>query len=146
LGLILVDANLLVYAKVEDFPQHVASRTWLEGRLNGHTRVGLPWASLLAFVRLVTNPRIFDRPLPVGEAWTQVEEWLALPKVWVPLPTPQHADVLARLIHATGATGNVIPDAHLAAVAIEHGLVVCTTDGDFARFPGLRWENPLGAG
>lgn len=141
--MILVDANLLVYAKVNNFPQHVSSRTWLEGRLNGHSRVGLPWPSLLAFVRLVTNPRIFDRPMPVSEAWTQVEEWLALPKAWVPLPTPRHADVLVRLIRATGTTGNLIPDAHLAALAIEHGLVVCSTDGDFARFPGLAWENPL---
>jgi len=141
--LILVDANLLVYAKLTDFPQHERAREWLTGRLNGHARVGLPWPSLLAFARLVTNPRIFERPMAAQDAWAQVEEWLDVAKVWIPQPTLQHATILGRLVKETGATGNLLPDAHLAALAIEHGLVVQSTDGDFARFAGLRWENPM---
>jgi toxin-antitoxin system PIN domain toxin len=140
---ILVDANLLVYAHVRGFAQHEAARAWLEGRLAGPAPVGLPWPSLLAFLRLVTNPRVFERPEPVADAWRQVEEWLGCAPVWVPLPSEAHREVLGRLLREPGVAGNKVPDAHLAAVAIEHGLVLCSTDGDFARFPGLRWENPL---
>jgi toxin-antitoxin system PIN domain toxin len=139
----LVDANLLVYAKMQGMPQHEAARRWLEEALNGTERVGLPWASLLAFLRLVTHPRVFDPPLSTEEAWAQVQEWLNLPVVWVPTPTTDHPRVLGDLIAATEASGNLIPDAHLAAIAMEHGLVLASTDGDFARFPELRWENPL---
>lgn len=89
--MILVDANLLLYAKVADYPQHPRAAAWLEARLNASERVGLPWPSLLAFVRLITHPRVFEHPLSLPEAWAQVEEWLALPPVWIPLPTAQHA-------------------------------------------------------
>jgi toxin-antitoxin system PIN domain toxin len=139
----LVDANLLVYAHVQDFAQHERARTWLDGRLNGTTRVGLPWPSLLAFLRLVTNPRVFERPAPVRAAWGQVEEWLDCETVWIPAPTERHRPVLDRLLTETPVRANLIPDAHLAALAIEHGLVLASTDGDFARFQGLRFENPL---
>jgi toxin-antitoxin system PIN domain toxin len=139
---ILLDANLLVYAHVEDFPQHDAAHRWLDGQLSGRTKVGLPWASLLAFVRLVSNPRVFDRPEPVGDAWAQVEAWLNATPAWVPSPTDRHREVLAALI-PTVTKATLVPDAHLAALAIEHGLVLASTDGDFARFPGLRWQNPL---
>jgi toxin-antitoxin system PIN domain toxin len=142
--LILVDANLLIYACNEALPQHRAARGWLDGRLNGSPKVGLPWASLLAFVRLVSNPRIFERPVPLSEAWKQVEEWLALATTWTPGPTERHAEILGPLLEKVGGKSNLVPDAHLAALALEHGLVLCSTDGDFARFPGLRWENPLG--
>jgi hypothetical protein len=105
--------------------------------------VGLPWPSLLGFVRLVTNPRVFERPEEVGAAWRQVESWLDCPSVWVPLPTERHREILGPLIARTTGRANLVPDAHLAALAIEHGLLLCSTDGDFARFPDLRWENPL---
>jgi uncharacterized protein len=140
---ILVDANLLIYARVAGGAQHEPAREWLDAQLNGDTAVGLPWPSLLAFVRLVTNPRVFERPLRLGEAWSQVEEWLDQRPVWVPLPTEKHQQVLGTLLLAQGQGANLVPDAHLAALAIEHGLLLCSTDGDFARFGGLRWRNPL---
>ena len=141
--MILVDANLLLYAKVEEFPQHGVAREWLNERLNDFTGVGLPWQSLMAFLRLTSNPRIFQRPLPASDAWLQVEEWLACPNVWTPEPTERHSEFLSSLLPATGNRPNLIPDAHLAALAMEYGLVLCSTDADFARFQGLRWQNPL---
>jgi hypothetical protein len=140
---ILVDANLLVYGHVTSVPQHPAARAWLDGRLNGSAPVGLPWPSLLAFLRLVTNPRIFERPDTWSDAWRQVGEWLDCPSVWIPQPTEQHRGVLGSLLRGQAVRANLVPDAHLAALAIEHGLILCSTDGDFARFPGLRCENPL---
>lgn len=143
--MILVDTNLLLYAHVADYPQHDRSREWLERRLGGPPRVGLPWPSLLGFVRLVTNPRLFPRPEPVQDAWAQVVDWLDVDVAWVPTPTPRHREVFASLVPSiTGS--NLVPDAHLAALAIEHGLVLASADDDFGRFPGLRWENPLRAG
>ena len=131
--MILVDANLLVYAHVGSFAQHAAARAWLDERINGTAPVGLPWPSLLGFVRLVSNPRIFDRPSSVGTAWRQVESWLATDSAWVPLPTGRHREILAPLMKAAEGRANLVPDTHLAALAIEHGLVLCSTDGDFAR-------------
>jgi toxin-antitoxin system PIN domain toxin len=141
--LILVDANLLIYAVNVAAPQHVAARSWLDARMNSAARVGLPWASLLTFLRLVTNPRVFQRPLSMAGAWTQVDAWLGSGPAWVPAPTQRHAEILARLLAAPGVHGNLVPDAHLAALAIEHGLELNSTDGDFARFIGLSWRNPL---
>ena len=141
--MILIDANVLVYAHVERMEVHKAARAWLDGRLNGSALVGLPWPSLLAFMRLVTNPRVFDSPESTAEAWTQVSRWLDCEVAWIPQPTPRHAGILGEVLHQSDAHANLVPDAHLAALAIEHGLTLCTTDGDFARFPGLRWENPL---
>jgi toxin-antitoxin system PIN domain toxin len=140
---ILVDANLLVYAHVASFQQHQVAREWLDGKLNGAAPVGLPWESLLAFLRLVTNPRVFEHPEPAAAAWDQVAAWLNCANVWIPLPTENHRAVLGDLLSVTRAHANLVPDAHLAALALEHGLVLCSADGDFARFPGLRWENPL---
>lgn len=141
--MILVDANVLVHAHVSSLSGHERARAWLDERLGGSTRVGLPWESLLAFVRLVSNPRVFERPLTVAQGWAQVESWLSCAPVWIPEPTERHAQVLGALLRAPGLRANHVPDAHLAALAVEHGLVVCSTDGDFARFPGVRWENPL---
>jgi uncharacterized protein len=141
--MILVDANLLVYSHVASLEQHEPARAWLDHQLAGPARVGLPWESLLAFARLVSNPRVFARPLAVDAAWRQIEEWLAAPGAWVPVATERHAEVLAPLLRARGLRANHVPDAHLAALAIEHGLLLCSTDGDFGRFPDLRWENPL---
>lgn len=141
--MILVDANLLLYARFRDFAQHEAAHGWLDAQLNARHRVGLPWPSLLAFLRLSTNPRVFAAPLSAEVAWRQVQDWLGVASVWVPAPTTRHAETLGRLIRSSQATGKLMPDAHLAALAIEHQLVLCTTDGDFARFDELRLENPL---
>ncbi len=141
--MILVDANLLVYAHVTSLAAHERAHTWLDGKIAGAAPVGLPWESLLAFVRLVSNPRVFERPLAVPEAWKQVEDWLACPAVWVPEPTDRHAELLAGFLRAPGLRANHVPDAHLAAIAVGHGLVLCSSDADFARFAGLRWENPI---
>ena len=105
--------------------------------------MGLPWASLLAFMRIATNPRVFEQPRSIDQAWQQVVSWLELEPVWIPGPGERHREVLATLLSAPGVHGNLIPDAHLAALAIEHGLVLCSNDGDFGRFRDLRWENPL---
>lgn len=141
--MILIDANLLVYARVASFSQHERARTWLDEQLNGTISVGLPWPSILGFLRLVTNPRIFERPESVANAWRQAEQWLACPGAWIPQPTERHREILGPLLMSHGVRANLVPDAHLAALAIEHGLTLCSTDGDFARFPGLRWTNPL---
>lgn len=143
--MILVDANLLIYAHVRSFPQHQRARDWLDGRLNGPAPVGLPWPSLLAFLRLVTNPRVFENPEPIAEAWRQVLAWLDAERAWIPQATERHPEVLAPFLAAPGVQANLVQDAHLAALAVEHGLILCSTDGDFARFSGLRWENPLDA-
>jgi toxin-antitoxin system PIN domain toxin len=140
---ILIDANLLVYAHVSSFPQHEQARDWLDGQLNGAAPVGLPWVSLLAFVRLVTNPRVFERPEPIADAWQQVVAWLNCETAWIPHATERHADLLGELFAISSVHGNLVPDAHLAALAIEHGLMLCSADSDFARFPGLRRRNPL---
>jgi uncharacterized protein len=141
--MILIDANLLVYARVRTTALHEPAREWLDAQLNGTSAVGLPWPSLLAFVRLVTNPRVFERPEAADAAWAQVEAWLDCEPVWIPLPTERHREVLGGLVRGQAVRGNLVPDAHLAALAIEHGLELCSTDGDFARFSGLRWRNPL---
>lgn len=143
--MILIDANILVYSHVSTFAQHEHVRRWFDERLTGTAAVGIPWVSFLAFLRLVTNPRIFDRPEPMGDAWRQVEDWLGCDSVWLPQPAERHAALLGDLLRAPGVTANLVPDAHLAALALEHGLQLCSTDGDFARFPGLRWLNPLDA-
>lgn len=141
--MILIDANLLVYAHVSSFAQHEQAREWLDGQLNGAAPVGLPWESLLAFVRFVTNPRVFERPEPIMHAWGQVLEWLDCETAWIPQSTERHADVLGELFAIPGVHANLVPDAHLAALALEHGLMLCSADSDFARFPALRWHNPL---
>lgn len=141
--MILVDANLLVYASVAGFPQHERARAWLDQQLSGATRVGLPWPSLLAFLRLVTNPRVFERPANIADAWQRVRVWLDAPTAWIPQPTDRHVELLGKLIGEGAVQANLVPDAHLAALALEHGLEVCTTDTDFARFGEVRWRNPL---
>ncbi len=141
--MILVDANLLVYAHVESASFHDPARRWLDDRLNGNARVGLPWPSLLAFVRLVTNPRIYSKPSTLDQAWRVVEAWLEAPPVWIPQPTERHPEFLERMLLSGASATNLVPDAHLAALAVEHGLVLQSADRGFARFPDLRFENPL---
>ena len=142
-SLILVDTNILVYAHVAQFAQHRPARNWLDKQLNGSARVGLPWQSLLGFLRIVTNRRIFPAPSSMADAWNQAGAWLASEPAWVPQPTERHAEMLGQLLALPGVRANLVHDADLAALAIEHGLILCSTDGDFARFPGLRWQNPL---
>lgn len=143
--MILVDANLLIHARSATSADHAAARTWLDSRLNGSAPVGLPWPSLLAFVRITTNPRIYPQPLTMDAAWEQVEAWLDCEPSWIPAPTERHRALLGPLLARAIGRADLVTDAHLAALAIEHGLTLCSTDGDFARFPGLRWENPLRA-
>jgi toxin-antitoxin system PIN domain toxin len=138
---ILIDANLLIYASAPETAQHVAAKDWLDERLNSSSRVGLPWPSLLAFMRIVSNPRLFEGA-SLAHARSQVQAWLALPNTWVPAPTEEHARILDELLEDE-RSHRLVPDAHLAALALEHGLVLCSSDGDFARFGALRWENPL---
>jgi len=140
--MILVDANLLLYARSRDAPQHRRAQTWLGTQLSGRARVGLPWESLLAFVRLISNPRVFARPEPIGVAWAQVEDWLSAPPAWIPVATDRHRDVLSQLLPAVDRP-ELVGDAHLAALAIEHGLMLASADRDFGRFEHLRWLNPL---
>ena len=137
--MILIDANILIYAHVSSFSQHPAARDWLDQQLNGSGPVGLLWPSIVAFLRLVTNPRVFEHPESIGEAWRQVPAWLACETAWIPQPR----DLLGEFLALPGIHGNLVPDAHLAALAVEHGLALCSTDGDFARFRGLRWLNPI---
>ncbi|MGQ0616580.1 MAG: TA system VapC family ribonuclease toxin [Acidimicrobiia bacterium] len=139
----LVDANLLLYARNLDSDQHGRAREWLTSRLNGPARTGLPWSSLSAFVRIATNSRAFPQPLGPREAWAQVEEWLAAPAAWVPLPTDRHAEVFGRLVVEHRVSGPLVANAELAALAIEHGLTVASTDQDFARFQEVAWVDPL---
>lgn len=141
--MILIDANLLVYAHVSSFAEHEPARNWLDSQLSGNSQVGLPWHSLLAFLRIVTNPRVFQKPESMVEAWTQVEAWLDREMVWTPEPMERYRGILGELLAGAGMQANLVPDAHLAALAIEHGLLLCSTDGDFGRFSNLRWQNPL---
>ncbi|MGI8492567.1 MAG: TA system VapC family ribonuclease toxin [Acidimicrobiales bacterium] len=139
----LVDANILLYAVDEGSRFHLASRSWLEEALNGERRVGLPWISLTAFVRIATHPRALESPLSPGAAWTFVEEWLDAAAAWIPEPGHSHADILGRLIRDLDLRGNLVSDAALAALCVEHGLQVVSADSDFARFREVSWFNPV---
>jgi toxin-antitoxin system PIN domain toxin len=133
----------LLTPHVSSFAQHAIARDWLDQQLNGSGSIGLPWASVLAFLRLVTNPRVFEHPEPIGDTWRQVGAWPACEMVWIPQPTERHAELLGEFLSLPDMHGNLVPDAHLAALAVEHGLTLCSTDGDFARFRPLRWLNPI---
>lgn len=139
----LLDANVLLYAVDASTDQHERAAEWLTGALNGDRRVGLPWQTIGAFLRISTHPRVTTDPLSGSEAWGFVDSWLQAPTTWIPPATERTASVLADLVADVPVTGNLVPDAQLAALAIEHGLVLCSTDTDFARFEDLRWENPL---
>lgn len=141
--MIIVDANLLIFAFRTTAEQHGAARRWLNTQFETARSLALPWEVLNAFVRLVSNTRIYAEPVSVAEAWEQVERWLSWPSVWVPVPTPQHATILAELHRSARFTANDVPDLHLAALAISHGLKLATHDRGFARFEGLRWFDPL---
>ena len=139
----IVDANILIYAVDTTAAHHRASREWLSAALNGNERVGLPWESLIAFLRIATHPRAMTDPLAPAEAWEYVNDWCDADVTWHPAATDRHAEVLGELVTTYGLGANLVPDAHLAAVAIEHGLVMVSADTDFARFAGrVRWFDP----
>lgn len=140
----LVDANVLLYAHNRDDPRHEAASRWLTDALNGPTRVGLPWQTLVAFVRIATNPRAYPTPLAPGDAAQQVKEWLDAPRAWVPEPTNRYRQVFSDLVRRYRVRGPLVTDAQLAALAIDHGVTLVSTDADFARFAELAWSDPLG--
>lgn len=139
----LVDANLLLYAADRASPHQGRAGEWLEDQLNGDVRVGIPWESFLAFVRISTHPRVMAHPLTASAAWGHVQDWLDAPATWIPAPTERHADVLGQLLTRHRVTGNLVHDAHIAAIALQHGLAICSADSDFARFPEVTWHNPI---
>lgn len=139
----LLDANLLLYAVDRDSPHHEAASHWLTAVLNGERRLALPWQTIGAFLRIVTHPRVARNPLTSGDAWAHVQSWLDADPTWVPPATARTCGLLRRLLSTPSVTGNLLPDAQLAALALEHGLTVMTADTDFERFPEVRWRNPL---
>ncbi len=139
----LPDVNLLVYAADETAVLHEPALAWVESTLSGTETVAFAWLVLIGFVRITTNPRSFDRPWNAAQALEVVDRWLAQPVVTVIHPTDRHAAVLRDLLVPLGTAGNLTSDAHLAALAIEHGATLCSRDVDFSRFAGLRWEDPL---
>lgn len=139
----LVDANILLYAVDEASAFHDAAAAWLTPALNGPRRVGLPWTSVSAFLRIATNPRAIDAPLTPTEAWEVIDGWLAAPAAWSPGPGPGHHEILRDLTIRHDLRAGLVPDASLAALAVEHGLDVVSADSDFARFTELTWINPV---
>jgi toxin-antitoxin system PIN domain toxin len=140
----IVDTNVLLYAINDESEHHDQARRWLDGALNGDEPVGFPWTASLGFLRLATHRAIFPEPLDVDEAVQTLRDWLAQPPVVVVEPTSRHMDMLAGLLADSGTAGNLVNDAHIAALAIEHGATVTTFDADFGRFSGVRWERPTG--
>lgn len=139
----LVDANILLYSVDETSPYHERARTWLEGALNGTQRIGFPWQSVWAFLRIATNPRALENPLTPAAAWELVERWLDAPATWMPEPSVGHRQILGRLVTDLDIRGNLVTDAALAAVCLEFGLNIVSNDSDFARFAEINWLNPL---
>jgi uncharacterized protein len=138
----LVDANVLLYAVNEDADHHVAARTWLDDALSGAATVAFSWISLLAFVRLSTKIALFPRPLPVVDALDRVDAWTAAPAAVVVEPTARHLSLVRTLLEQVGTGANLVSDAHLAALAIEHRGTVVSYDSDFGRFSGVTWRRP----
>lgn len=141
-GAVLVDANLILWAHHRQFDQHQAARSWWASTLSTTQVVGLPWPTVLAFVRLSTHPRVLARPIDVSTAYSVVEGWLGRPNVFNPTPTDRHAELYGQMLRGGHAAGNHAMDAHLAALAVEWGLELVTADRDFGRYPGLRWSDP----
>jgi len=141
--LILVDANILLYAEDSLSPHHQQAREWWDGRLSQGGPVCLCWTVLSAFIRIGTNPRVFDHPLSLEQALARVQSWLDQPFTRVVRPTEQHWTIFQQMLTDGQAVANLVTDAHLAALAIEHGCELASTDSDFARFPKLKWSNPL---
>jgi toxin-antitoxin system PIN domain toxin len=143
---ILVDANLLLYAYHPRAEQHEASRAWLEAVLSGQDPVRFAWLTLWAFLRIGTNPRLFERPLSASEAEAAISSWLAQPAAGILEPGERHWDILCDVVRGSQASGPLVMDAVIAAIALEHDATLYTADGDFSRFSGLKWLNPLMTG
>jgi toxin-antitoxin system PIN domain toxin len=141
--MILVDANLLIYAVDRDSPHHDKAHRWLEDTLSGTTETGLAWIVVLAFLRITTHPKIMCKPMAVETSLEYVSSWLSQPCVSLIRPGKQHWSVFRNLVNMVGTGGNLTSDAHLAALAIEHGSDLYSADYDFQRFPGIRHINPL---
>jgi hypothetical protein len=141
--MIVPDVNLLVHAYNSDSPAHAAARQWWEALMSGTRPVGLAWVVILGFVRITTHRQILRRPLPVAAACAHARSWLGRPYVSVLHPGDRHAELLFGLLEALGTAANLTTDAHLAALAIEYQAELHSSDADFARFPGLRWLNPI---
>ena len=142
----LVDANVLLYSVDEDSPFHVAARDWTVAALNGPQRVGIPWISLWAFIRIVTNPRALAQPLTPRSAWDYVQGWLDAPATWIPTAGRGHREILGSLLVQHDLRAGLVTDAVLAAICIEHGLTMISADSDFARFHQIAWVNPVAPG
>jgi toxin-antitoxin system PIN domain toxin len=140
---IVLDANILLYAYDAASDQHVKARAWVEEALSGTDPVGLPWQSVTAFIRIVTNPRLSGMRFTPAEVVDLVDQWVTQPNVRLLGPGDHHWSFLRQMILEGQARGPLITDAQLAALTIEHGGMLCTTDRDFSRFPGLRWQNPI---
>jgi len=141
--MILVDANILLYAEDSASEHHEAARTWWDGQLSGSEAVGLCWPVLNAFIRIGTNARLHRRPLTLKEAAERVQSWFNQPCVGIVQPTDQHWIIFQKMLHSGNASGNLVSDAHLAALAAEHNCALYSTDADFSRFRGLKWKNPI---
>jgi toxin-antitoxin system PIN domain toxin len=141
--MILPDVNLLVYAHNTRAAHHLKALRWWNECLAGPEGIALAWVVILGFVRISTNPKIFDKPMNVDQAVGRVKEWLDLPHVQIVHPGEQHFDSWSSALRKIGTAGNLTTDAHLAALAVERGLILHTTDADFSRFSGLKWRNPL---
>ena len=141
--MILIDANILIYAVNKDAPQHARAKSWLEKALSGTEIIGIPWTVLLAFLRLTTRPGLFRDPLRIGTAFDLIDFWLEQTSVSIIHPGPRHGAIMRELLEPLGTGGNLTSDAHLAALALEHRAELCSSDQDFQRFPGLKWRNPL---
>jgi toxin-antitoxin system PIN domain toxin len=141
--MVLPDINLLIYAHHTRATHHQKAFEWWNRCLQGHEGVALAWVVILGFVRIATQPKIFSNPMTVEDAVGRVEEWLTLPHIHLVQPAQSHFVTWSSLLKHIGTAGNLATDAHLAALAIERGLILQTTDADFARFPGLKWKNPL---
>lgn len=139
----LLDANVLLYSVDRSSPHHAVSSRWVESAFNGPHRIALPWQTIGAFLRISTHPRVFARPLSSAQAWTTLQLWLNTPASWVPNATERTVRILGTLIESLDIRGNLVTDAQLAALALEHGVPLVSADSDFARFADLRWINPL---
>ncbi|MDZ4778648.1 MAG: TA system VapC family ribonuclease toxin [Planctomycetia bacterium] len=139
----LIDSNILLYLVNRDAPEHAAIRNWWQEALAEEVSIGLSWLGVLSFLRIATHPRVFDHPLSVNDALQQMDEWLSLPNVRIVKEDVQHSAIMSELLAAVGVGGNLVSDAHLAALAISRSAVLYSCDNDFARFPKLHWINPL---
>jgi len=139
----LVDVNLLLWAHHRQFPRHDAARAWWEESLSVGRQIGIPWPTIVAFIRISTDHRVLERPAERDEAAATTQGWLDRPNTWVPVPTDRHSAIFFDLLRSSDSAARHTPDCHLAALAIEWGLELLTADRDFARYPRLQWRNPL---